>query len=52
MQHRSFSNGEAVDSVETQKSRIVLHEIEPEWWILAVGRFNIYAQLLPLTHHT
>lgn len=34
---KSFSNGEAVDSVETQKSRIVLHELESGWWILAVG---------------
>jgi hypothetical protein len=34
---KSFSNGEAVDSVETHKSRIVLHELEDEWWILAVS---------------
>jgi hypothetical protein len=34
---KSFSNGEAVDSVETQKSRIVLHELEAGWWILAVS---------------
>ncbi|KAF2662295.1 hypothetical protein K491DRAFT_585554 [Lophiostoma macrostomum CBS 122681] len=33
---RSFSNGEAVDSVETHKSRIVLRELEESWWILAV----------------
>ncbi|KAI4652458.1 hypothetical protein J4E93_002660 [Alternaria ventricosa] len=32
---KSFSNGEAVDSVETQKSRIVLRELENGWWILA-----------------
>ncbi|KAF2184283.1 hypothetical protein K469DRAFT_727228 [Zopfia rhizophila CBS 207.26] len=32
---RSFSNGETVDSVETHKSRIVLHELESGWWILA-----------------
>ncbi|CAO2658443.1 Nn.00g061660.m01.CDS01 [Neocucurbitaria sp. VM-36] len=32
---KSFSNGDAVDSVETQKSRIVLHELENGWWILA-----------------
>ncbi|KAI9779667.1 MAG: hypothetical protein M1835_004642 [Candelina submexicana] len=31
----SFSDGEAVDSVETEKSRIILHEFEPGWWILA-----------------
>ncbi|KAH7389702.1 hypothetical protein DE146DRAFT_725495 [Phaeosphaeria sp. MPI-PUGE-AT-0046c] len=33
---KSFSSGDAVDSVETQKSRIVLHELEEGWWILAV----------------
>ncbi|KAI9877869.1 MAG: hypothetical protein M1830_002610 [Pleopsidium flavum] len=32
---KSFSDGEAVDSVETEKSRIVLHELENGWWILA-----------------
>lgn len=31
-----FSKGEAVESIETEKSRIVLHELEPGWWILAV----------------
>ena len=31
----NFSNGEAVDSVETEKSRIVLKEFEHNWWILA-----------------
>ena len=36
MWRRSFSNGEAVDSVETEKSRIVLYELESGWWILAV----------------
>lgn len=35
---KSFSNGEPVDSVETQKSRIVLYELEADWWILAVSR--------------
>ncbi|KAF2677219.1 hypothetical protein K458DRAFT_162425 [Lentithecium fluviatile CBS 122367] len=32
---RSFSNGAAVDSVDTQKSRIVLQELEEGWWVLA-----------------
>ncbi|KAF3007750.1 hypothetical protein E8E13_010032 [Curvularia kusanoi] len=33
---RSFSNtGETVDSIETERSRIVLHELEQGWWILA-----------------
>ena len=34
---RSFSGGRAVDTVETEKSRIVLHELEAGWWILAVS---------------
>ncbi|KAF2100531.1 hypothetical protein NA57DRAFT_74137 [Rhizodiscina lignyota] len=32
---RSFSDGEAMDSVETEKSRIVLREVEEGWWVLA-----------------
>jgi hypothetical protein len=36
---RSFSDGGAVDTVETEKSRIILHELEAGWWILAVGLY-------------
>ncbi|KAH9818181.1 Fungal hypothetical protein [Teratosphaeria destructans] len=32
---RSFSDGQPVDAIETEKSRVVLHELEPGWWILA-----------------
>lgn len=32
---RSFSNGKSVDSIETEKSRIILHELETDWWLLA-----------------
>ncbi|KAK3710075.1 hypothetical protein LTR37_010506 [Vermiconidia calcicola] len=32
---KSFSNGAPVDSIETEKSRIVLQELEKGWWILA-----------------
>lgn len=33
---KTFSDGEQpVDSIETDKSRIVLHELENGWWILA-----------------
>ncbi|RMZ15394.1 hypothetical protein D0860_01675 [Hortaea werneckii] len=32
---RSFSDDTPVDSVETEKSRIVLKELEKGWWILA-----------------
>ncbi|KAL1639671.1 hypothetical protein SLS58_007730 [Diplodia intermedia] len=32
---RSFSDGEPVDHVDTEKSRIVMHELEKDWWVLA-----------------
>ncbi|CAD6582292.1 MAG: hypothetical protein ASARMPREDX12_000895 [Alectoria sarmentosa] len=32
---KSFSNGDSVDSIETEKSRIILHELETGWWLLA-----------------
>ncbi|GKZ63288.1 hypothetical protein AnigIFM49718_011359 [Aspergillus niger] len=32
---RNFSQGKAVDYVETEKSQIILHELEKDWWILA-----------------
>ncbi|KAL4868806.1 hypothetical protein BDV12DRAFT_185688 [Aspergillus spectabilis] len=32
---RNFSEAKAVDYVETEKSQIVLHELEKDWWILA-----------------
>lgn len=41
---RSFSNGQAVDSIETEKSRIVLRELEKGWWILAVSRSDIVSR--------
>jgi len=34
---KSFSGDCPVDTIETEKSRVVLHELEPGWWILAVG---------------
>ena len=37
---RSFSNGEAMDSVETEKSRVVLKEVERGWWVLAVRLYT------------
>lgn len=33
---KSFSDGQPVDLVETEKSRIVMSELERGWWILAV----------------
>ncbi|KAI1333706.1 hypothetical protein F5Y15DRAFT_326957 [Xylariaceae sp. FL0016] len=32
---RGFANGESVDTIETEKSRVILRELEPGWWILA-----------------
>ncbi|KAK4104173.1 hypothetical protein N658DRAFT_466151 [Parathielavia hyrcaniae] len=32
---KSFSGGKPVDSIDTERSRVVLHELEPGWWILA-----------------
>ncbi|KAH7355606.1 hypothetical protein BKA66DRAFT_430014 [Pyrenochaeta sp. MPI-SDFR-AT-0127] len=46
---KSFSNGEAVDSVETHKSRIVLHELEAGWWILATELRNCWTAELTAT---
>ncbi|GFP56900.1 vacuolar fusion protein CCZ1 homolog [Trichoderma asperellum] len=32
---RGFSDGAAVDAIDTEKSRVIAHELEPGWWILA-----------------
>ncbi|KAK3378588.1 hypothetical protein B0H63DRAFT_251885 [Podospora didyma] len=32
---KSFSGGISVDTIDTERSRVVLHELEPGWWILA-----------------
>ncbi|KAI4285335.1 MAG: hypothetical protein L6R38_000760 [Xanthoria sp. 2 TBL-2021] len=32
---RTFSGGQAVDSIETEKSRVLLREVETGWWLLA-----------------
>ncbi|KFX94224.1 hypothetical protein V490_04459 [Pseudogymnoascus sp. VKM F-3557] len=32
---KAFSKGKAVDAIETEKSKIILHELEAGWWILA-----------------
>lgn len=34
---RGFASGAAVDAIDTDRTRVVLHELEPGWWILAVG---------------
>lgn len=42
---RSFSDGKAVDTIETEKCRIILHELESGWWILT----SINLTILPTT---
>ncbi|KAF4989753.1 hypothetical protein FGRMN_8904 [Fusarium graminum] len=32
---RGFASGSNVDTIDTEKSRVILHELEPGWWILA-----------------
>ncbi|KAF7552312.1 hypothetical protein G7046_g7444 [Stylonectria norvegica] len=32
---RGFAGGAAVDAIDTERARVVLHELEPGWWILA-----------------
>ncbi|KAI1123974.1 hypothetical protein F5Y10DRAFT_41216 [Nemania abortiva] len=32
---RGFANGEPVNTIETEKTRVVLQEVEPGWWIVA-----------------
>jgi len=43
---KSFSGDHPVDTIETEKSRVILHELEPGWWILAV-RESTLAVILP-----
>jgi hypothetical protein len=33
---RGFADGASLDTVDTEKSRVITHELEPGWWILAV----------------
>lgn len=34
---QGFADGDAVDSIETETSRVIVHELESGWWILAVS---------------
>ena len=43
---RDFSQGRSVDTIETEKSRIILHELESGWWLLAVSASGIEFQQL------
>lgn len=42
---KSFSGGRAVDTIDTEKSRVILNELEPNWWILAVCLLSTAASL-------
>ncbi|MBE7181267.1 MAG: DUF1712 domain-containing protein, partial [Terriglobus roseus] len=49
---KGFADGQSVDSVDTEKQRIVLKEVEDGWWILAVWLGHVHLtryQLAPLT---
>jgi First Longin domain of INTU, CCZ1 and HPS4 len=37
----TFSKGKAVDTIETEQSRIILHELEAGWWLLAVSSIHL-----------
>ncbi|KAK2590628.1 hypothetical protein QQS21_011694 [Conoideocrella luteorostrata] len=37
---KGFADGASLDAVDTEKSRIVVHEMEPGWWILASINFT------------
>jgi hypothetical protein len=39
---KGFSDGTPVDSIDTERSRVVLHELESGWWILAVSYLPVY----------
>ncbi|UNI20820.1 hypothetical protein JDV02_006872 [Purpureocillium takamizusanense] len=32
---RGFADGAPVDAIDTERARVVLHELEPGWWIVA-----------------
>ena len=44
--NRAFSKGETIDAIESEKSRILIHELEPNWWILAVRIFRSFHSLI------
>lgn len=33
---RGFADGAGLDAIDTETSRVVMHELEPGWWIVAV----------------
>lgn len=41
---QGFTEGDSVDSIETETTRVIVHELEPGWWILAVSSLQAFAQ--------
>ena len=37
---RAFSDGAPVDAVDSEHSRILMHELEAGWWLLAVSHYD------------
>jgi hypothetical protein len=37
---RGFADGRPVDCIDTEKTRVILHELEPNWWILGVSALH------------
>ncbi|RDA93579.1 hypothetical protein CP533_6166 [Ophiocordyceps camponoti-saundersi (nom. inval.)] len=47
---RGFADGAAVDAIDTERARVVVHELEPGWWILAsidLTKLPLPPRLLP-----
>lgn len=47
---KDFADGATVDTIDTEKSRVVLHELEPGWWILAVREIKMRAGMHKEVH--
>lgn len=46
---RDFSRNEPIESIDTEKSRIVLHNLEGNWWLLAVSQYSLIPLMLDLS---
>lgn len=45
----NFSSGKPLEYVETDKARVVLLELEKDWWIVAVSLRKIFCRKHSLT---
>lgn len=41
---RGFADGASLDAMDTEKSKLILHELEPGWWLLAVCSYPSISQ--------